>query len=302
MENKITKNILKKITKLNRLNNNLYKGLNPTTIKFIKSLNFDVEAFLSDPNNNYQSSININPIISAYGIFDYINKPINISIADLLGHDTANCYIKYNEKNILYTFEHFFQNNSNSYRTRALGLLKYKSGEQLLRELKINSRNTLDIKIRELEKGKYIIDSNGAHRFTILRFHYLLDRMKHKKTNEELRKAYIIPVKLETITNYKKTYCNYLIQKANPNIDKILFHIKEDKIIICYKLDKKEQTINEEKLIQLARQSINLLDYESISKLINFYYKYDSFHEFINKYIPNLLDKIEIEKRRYTKW
>ena len=68
---------------------------------FINSLNFDVESFMSNPNNNYQSSSDINPIISKYGVFDYFDEEKVISIADLIGHDGINNRGGYKGKNIL---------------------------------------------------------------------------------------------------------------------------------------------------------------------------------------------------------
>lgn len=293
--------VLKKLNIPNNLNDNelnkfiflISQKLPSTTIDFINSFNFDVESFMLNPNNNYQSSLDINPIISKYGVFDYFDEERVISVADLVGHDgIVNCG-GYKGKNILHTFENFFERNGDGYHTRSLSLLEYKSGEQLIRELEGRDNDTKDMKVRQIEDGKYIISGNGLHRFSVLRFHYLLDSMKKEKSEDELRELYKIPVNLVSRTNNKNTYCNYLIQKANPDIYHISFDYKEDEITIHYYSTEQMKIINEEMLIKLAVQSIEILDKDSLSEIMYYYKNYDSFHEFIDKYIPNRLNLIE---------
>ena len=292
---KLDENQLKKISFL------LSTGLSVTTMDFINYLNIDAKTFMSNPDNNHKSSKDINPIISEYGIFDYINQEKNISVRDILGHDAVvNCG-GYKGKNILYTFENFFEKNGDGYHTRALELLEYKSGEELLKGLEKRNHDTLDMKVRQMEDGKYVIAGNGLHRFSILRFHYLLDCMKKEKSEEELYELYKIPVKLVSTTNFKKTYCNYLLQKANLTISYISFNYKEDEIIIYYKSSSQRQIINEEKLLHLTIQSIEMLDYESLREITKFYNQYASFKQFIDTYIPNLLNKIEANNERGIK-
>lgn len=87
----------------------LLSRLSSTTRDFVSQFDFDVETFISDPYNDYKSTYDINPIIKNYGVFDELNEEIDVSIADLLGHDgIINCGY-YKGKNILYTFENFFK-------------------------------------------------------------------------------------------------------------------------------------------------------------------------------------------------
>ena len=272
--------------------------LSPTTIDFIKSLNFDIEAFMSDPSNDYKTSFNINPIVDRYGVFDYLNESAIVSVADLLGHDGPWNWEGYKGKNILYTFENFFKKNGDGYHTRALGLLEYKSGEELLEELKMRNQDTIDMKIREIEDGKYIVSGNGLHRFTVLRFHYLLDCMKKEKSKDELKELYKIPVTIDSKTNYMKTYCNYLIKIANPEISSISFY-NENEIIVHY--NSEDKIINEETLLNLAIESIDMLNGYYLLEVQDFYKKIASFHDFIDKYIPQLLDKFEVKSEESIK-
>ena len=147
--------------------------------------------------------------------------------------------------------------------------------------------------VREIEDGKYIISSNGLHRFTVLRFHYLLDCMKNEKSEEELREMYKIPVRLTSKTNFKKTYCNYLIQKANPDISFISFYCDANTSTIYYDSKDESETVDEEELLDLARKSVDTLDSDSLSEVQHFYDKFESFHNFMDKCVPNFSDELD---------
>ena len=276
---------------LKKIINLLSKRLSLTTADFVRSFDFDIDAFLSDPNNDYMTTFKINPIIKSFGVFDYIHAEDNISIADIVGHDgIINCDY-YKGDNILYTFENFFEKNGDGYHTRALGLLEYKSGEELLKELNRRNNDTRDMKVCKIEDGKYIMDGNGLHRYSVLRFHYLMDRAKKEKSEEELREIYRIPVEVTSKTNYKKTYCNYLLQRANPDISYISFDYREDKITIDYKSDKEREIINERELMDLTVEAVNNLELSTLIEIQNFYNRIDSFHSFVDMYVPNLVEK-----------
>ena len=262
----------------------LAERLDLTTIQFINSHSFDVKKFMEDPANCVQTPHDINPIVRKYGVFDVADKIITVSIADLV----ADYSDENRGKNILETFKNFFEKKGDGYHTRSLGLLEYESGEQLLKALERRNQDTIDMKVREIDHGKYMIDSNGLHRFTILRFHFLLDCMKKEKSEEELREIYKIPVTLSYKLNYFKTYCNYLIQKGDPSVSDILFN--EDETTIFHK-DKSSKTISEEELISLVTKSLEKLDFESLKEIEEYYKTIPSFHEFIDKYIPSFFNK-----------
>ena len=120
--------------------------------------------------------------------------------------------------------------------------------------------------------------------------------MKKKKRVDELRDIYKIPVKFTSKTNYKNTYCNYLIQKANPDISYIYFY-NSNKITIEYKSTKQKLLIDENELINLMNQSVLLLDSYDLLEVMQFYNKYNSFREFVDEYIPDILNKIEVQDK-----
>lgn len=277
----------------------LAQRLSTTTLEFINSLDFDIKAFMSDPNNNYISSFDINPIIGEYGVFDDIYEEREISIADIIGHDNRHSSFFYG-RNILYTFEKFFEKNGDGYHTRALGLLEYKSGKELIEGLNRTSLGTTDMKIREIEDGKYVVSENGLHRFTVLRFHYLLDCMKNEKTPKELREIYKIPVTISSKTNFKRTYCNYIMHKSNLDISHMSFSPYEDKITIYYE-DGKTQEINDDTLLEFTRQSVDMMDEDSLVEFQGYYNTLDSFHSFVDTYIPDVVSKFDSKSKEGIK-
>lgn len=272
--------------------------LSPTTMKFVKSLGFDVKKFMSNSNNDYKNSFDINPIVSKYGVYDSFDEEVTISVADLVGHDYVPKANSDNSgMNILRTFEKFFEEGGDDYHSRSLELLEYESGEQLLKGLERRNRDTTNMLVREIEDGKYIISSNGLHRFTVLRFHYLLDCMKNEKSEEELREMYKIPVRLTSKTNFKKTYCNYLIQKANPDISFISFYCDANTSTIYYDSKDESETVDEEELLDLARKSVDTLDSDSLSEVQHFYDKFESFHNFMDRCVPNFSDELDASNK-----
>lgn len=260
------------------------ENLTNTTTEFINSLEFDVEKFMTSPENNFKSLYGINYLQAKFGVRDYIEEIREISIADLIGTSYNPCE---HDKNILHTFNSFFENNGDGYHTRALSLLEYKNGTELLKALNDRNNDTKDMNVLELEDGNYVISSNGLHRFTILRFHYLLDKMKGEKSEEELRKLYTIPVNVEGKINCKKTYCNYLISLLNNEISYISFN-SETNIIKLMKKDNTSVDIDEEQLLSLAQQCCEYINNYDLYEITKYYNSIESFKNFVDEYIPNL--------------
>ena len=280
----------------------LSQRLTPTTMEFAKKFNFNMKAFMEDPSNNYNRSRDINPIANYYGVFTKTEQEENISVADIVGHDgIVNCGY-YKGSNILYTFENFFEKKGDDYHSRALALLDYDSGEDLLNVFKNNNNphNTKDMVVRELDDGKYVITSNGLHKYTVLRFHYLLDRMKHEKSEEDLRNIYTIPVQVRDRVDLKKTYCNYLMNLSSPDILSINFNNKENKFTIVNK-DDKESVHDMEELIPLTIKCSEMLDSEALDEINKYSKSIDSFNSFLSTYLPNLLDKNDIKSEEGVK-
>ena len=279
-----TKNKLladKKIRGENTINN-----LSSTTKDFISKFNFDVQSFMTDPNNNVKTTRDINPIISGYGVFDYVNENTTISAADLVGYDFNS-----QGKNILSVFEDYYDKTipgKYDYKNRSIGFLDFQSGTQFVAFIKDLAEKKFDyMRINEIANDKYVISSNGLHRFAVLRFFYLLDRANKVRSEEELREMYKIPVNIEYKVNLKKSYCNYLITRYNKDYLEVLFD--KNKIIINPDEIYSEE-ITEEQLLALAKQTIQTANKKQLSEIIHFYTTNNSFHEFIDRNIPEILD------------
>ena len=268
--------------------------LDPTTLEFARSLGIDLDAFVNNPKNDYKSTRDVNPIVHGYGVFDTVSKPIMISIADLVGHDDCR---ERKGNNILFTFHQFYDRyGGTTYQSRALSLLEYKSGEELLEGLRRRNDDTRDMRVKEVEEGKYVISGNGLHRFSVLRFHYLADLSKKEKSEEELRELYTIPVTLDSKVNLFKTYCNFIICRANNNIKFITFYTGEDPTI--YFTNGEVKKIDESQLLSLTQESVDLLDAYSIYPMLDYYEDIPTFRQFVDTYVPKLAERIKSEKEK----
>lgn len=147
-------------------------------------------------------------------IFDYLisldREPKNISIADIVGYDYtfANTITT---SDIFKSFPNFFQKNGDSYHTRANGMLEYTSDNMIQKLLR--SFKEEPIKLVGATKGKYVIDVNGLHRYTLLRSLYLIELSKLGDNQEEIEKLnakYTIPVEASEI-DFIKTYSHYIL-------------------------------------------------------------------------------------------
>lgn len=74
----------------------------------------------------------------------------------------------------------FFGDKNDGYHTRSLGMLDYTS-EEIVPKLQ-NSFEVEPMILDEVDDGKYCISTNGMHRYTILRIHYLLDKLKKQNS------------------------------------------------------------------------------------------------------------------------
>lgn len=112
-------------------------------------------------------------------------------------------------------FDHFFDEMGRGYQTRALGMLEYDESNVIDRLQK--SFITEPMSLIEVDRKKYLMLSNGMHRFLVLRSLYLSMKSKCKREIDhlDLIKKYTIPVEV-TKVDLLKTYCKYLINLFQP--------------------------------------------------------------------------------------
>ena len=148
--------------------------------------------------------------------------------------------------------------------------------------------------IQEAERGIYTISTNGLHRYTILKMHYLNDLIKSTSASSRraLKEKYKIPVRIQRI-NYIKTYCNYLLDTFF-SID--LYQERDGKGRTTGKTkiisEKKEIVMTDEELIKYTREKLKNVDsilYENVEKAVSLRSeKYQSFQNFIQEYFSDI--------------
>ena len=152
---------------------------NETIKRFLDENNIDVEQIRKLPEAKTLTGKEINPIAFDYGIWKKNEEGI-ISITDVIG---AYNFMYSNHANIIDSMRSYFGDHSNTYASRADGMLSY-SNNDIIEKLS-NSFKIEPICISEYEPDKYTISSNGMHRYHLLRIHYLNEVTKPGITEEE---------------------------------------------------------------------------------------------------------------------
>lgn len=171
--------------------------------------NIDLDKIEKLSGSKIQSTEDINVIVYTNGLYSK-KEDTYISVGDILGYDYKWRISSSQSPNILSCFSSYFDRKGMSYQTRSIGMLDYSSEEVITALMQSFKREP--IVLSEADEGKYVVSSNGLHRYTILRLHYLNEISKASSEEEKLaiKEKYKIPVKVEKI-DYIKTYCNYLL-------------------------------------------------------------------------------------------
>lgn len=153
----------------------------------------------------------INEIVAKFDVQGQ-NVSKNVSVAQILGIYNRDDHISGSYPEVL---DSFFDYQGDGYHTRSLSMLEYDE-ENVINGL-MSSFKEEPMVLIEGESNKYLIMSNGMHRFLCMRLLYLSAKSKCKNELElsELIKKYTIPVEVVQI-DYIKTYCKYLINLFQP--------------------------------------------------------------------------------------
>ena len=188
--------------------------MNKTVEKFLTENNYDFD------NADYysfcvKSDVDINPFLNHYYIPGKSFKT-NVSIANILGYS----YESFNlSRNLISNLSRYFDEEGTSYQVRSVGMLTM-DRETFIETMKKVSINDT-VHVRECEEGKYIITSNGMHRYHVLRFHYLNELSKIDTNNKsqinQLQEKYTIPVEVKQ-PDYFKTYAYFILKRLIPKI------------------------------------------------------------------------------------
>jgi len=265
-------------------NNKLFKQkrINKTFRDFANRHLIDLENLISNGLLRNPKISEINSLITDNRVLTSI-EDANVSIADILG-TRKNVDL---DKN----FGLLFNEGSSEFQTRDLGLLEYTS-DQILNVLS-ESFKTHPIVISEVNTGKYIIEDNGYHRYSILRLHYLNEYMKVKDNPllvAELNEKYKVPVKVYKLDT-TKTYCTSILKELDTDIKvKTSSVTKKSKIFI----DGKKVNMTDAELIEFTKDKINSNrnSTQIINKLLS---ESEAFREFYNGYLANESNDYGIE-------
>lgn len=220
----------------------------------------------------------INEILERYMVSLNIGWQ-NVCIKDILGYD----YGWRGEPSDLYqSFTSYFDSEGDTYHSRANSMLNYSSSEMV--EKLSQSFKDEPISLLEVEKGKYVVETNGIHRFNILKVCYF-GEIKKCRSQEEIdavNKKFTIPVQVSKIDIFK-SYCNYLLNRFQS--DNVWFSIdKSNSKLSILSYEMKKITLNNHELLQHISDNIKPEIIEE-SEINYFCQKYPSFKEFLSLYI-----------------
>lgn len=270
-------------------------------------MNNDVQRFLNingiDPmelsqniNGRLQAPSEINDIVTKYSF----HKPYearNISVADIIGYDYEWSYIN---PYIAYSMDAFFDSRGDGYHSRSVGLLDYTAYDVVDRIDFEYERMVVD----DMGDNKYVISTNGLHRYTVLRILYLSEYIKARGNKEEierLKEKYTIPVKFGEL-DIIKTYSKYLLMSSNCGVKDIEKEYDRENWTYTGRLiiikENNEQIIikNDDELLRYVKSQAKSIN-QNIENLQKAYNSYPSFREFSEKYCGDILDIAKLKER-----
>lgn len=256
-------------------------------INFLKKNDIELNKFKNNKSFYIYNPKEINSLISKYGFY-YDRKEAFVSIGDIIGYEkNIN-----QSSNIFDSLNIYFDRSKDLYHSRCIELLEYSSNE-LLDVLK-DSFIDEPIVINEMPNGKYVITTNGYHRYTILRAHFVNESVNMNIYSDEyakIKKKYEIPLQLRKL-DLTKTYCKLLLinnpnfkGKIKPEIDNNYNNTGNIKL----DFNDKQLILNDNELINLINTYIENTSSEVYFKLITYYYNnYKDFKNFIDINFPKL--------------
>lgn len=223
----------------------------------------------------------INQIIENYSV--YYNCDVKqVCIKDIVGYE----YAWHKESNDLFeSFNNYFNSEGDSYHSRANGMLNYSSSEIIE---KIASSFIIEpINVTEFEDNKFVISTNGIHRFHILKVAYLGELAKCK-TQEEIdyvNTRFTIPAKVEKI-DYFKSYCSYLLNNFHKNANSSFWLRcdKKDPSLCVFDQKTNHFSFTDEELLEYVKSNLYNSVFDNY-EIMYYSQKYPSFNDFINNRI-----------------
>ncbi|MDD2518926.1 MAG: hypothetical protein PHG18_03465, partial [Bacilli bacterium] len=251
--------------------------LNDDVLDFIKKNNMDLKKLLQNDSSQLSTTNDINRIIGNYGYFSE-EEDAFVSVADIVGY---NCIQDQQNKNIFLNFDNFFDSQGDGYHSRSIGMLNY-SSEEIIEGLRYSFKEE-PIVVEAITEGKHLISTNGLHRYTVLRSHFVNesygldeDSIEYKKVREK----YTIPVKLKKV-DLIKTYANFLLS-THPDFEIFMSSEFDNNYrytgrVILELPNNKRLTLDDDELIRFLKQILtNTKCSDYFERINNYSAKYDS--------------------------
>lgn len=278
--------------------------MNSCNIEFLERNGIDIDEVVNSIDCKIKTPSMINSVIND----NFFSKPLSrnlkmVSIADILGYEQRE---ELSSENIFQSMDLFFDEKGDGYHQRSVGMLEY-TEDNIIQKLE-SSFNFEPISIKETGEGSYVVNSNGLHRYTILRILYLNEVSKAKENKKELERLaqkYTIPVQIEEV-DFEKTYCKYLLKNIrseideSPSINRIQTNYDENYkntgMVEIKFSDGTKKIMNNEELIELTREKIiknGIPEYSNYS-LQDKYSQYESFRTFVDSNFSDILQLKQI--------
>lgn len=278
--------------------------MNTTIRNFLIQQGIDIT---SDKFEEYiDTDFNFNRIISKYVIYKNTMSS-QIPIANVRGN--AESYGESSLSGIAELLGNFFNENGTGYESRSLGMLEY-SSDEVVDQLR-RSFTTDPMYVDECGDNSYKIGQNGMHRYHILKFHYLKERLGMPPEDENAIKAlnekYTIDYQVKHI-DYTKTYCAYFLDRVKQCngiwVENELVNFEKTGNAIVTQVageETKSQIMDDDSLVSVTRDLILRFlanPGPQVDSYLSLWEAYlsgnSSFKMFLSEKMPEVLDKVNI--------
>ena len=250
--------------------------MNKCNLNFINKLNID----FSSIDTKIYSGFDINEIVSKYP-FGSDKSTELVSIEDICGIYSRQ-YLPRKFPDVL---DYFFDEKGDWYHTRAIDMLYYDT-DNILEGL--NDSFIYEPIVLFGIDNKYLVSTNGMHRFLILRLLYLSEKAKCKSEDElnNLKSKFVIPAKVSN-NDLFKSYCSYLIDLFQPIRCGDVIGYEFSEVLSFFK--KRSYEVKE--YVSLDKFRVKKIDENELEKYKNIINSFS--HDFNDNY--DLTDKIRLK-------
>ncbi len=185
--------------------------MNKTILKFIANQDINMGKIEKLNEKRVNSLNDINWIVERYNLLKNSYIPKKVCIADIEGYNYA--FMNLDNKNIINNMPFFYDEEKDGYATRSLSLLDITS-QDIIDKLEYSFKRD-PICLNEADEGKYVIGTNGLHRYHVIKAHYLKElsilNKNDTKSIEKLKEKYTFETLVSEVDFYK-TYSSFLLQ------------------------------------------------------------------------------------------